>query len=192
MDKDIHFSGVKEDFHKAFTSILQKEAKKLEDVFNEVTFFIKVSSSLDPSLNVKLYWAGSFNLMEFIENLPKLKNRVPQVYTFMLDEYGDIINKGKRLIAELKLQELPIPNVQVIYNNSVPHYKAEMKYSVYTPSEEAAWMCEKYSNKADSEFQLNRHLKTDILILVDICEVLTRTFYVYLTTILKSVAKERV
>lgn len=45
---------------------------------------------------------------------------------------------------------------------------------------------------SDSEFQLNRHLKTDILILVDICEVLTRTFYVYLTTILENVAKEKV
>ena len=140
----------------------------------------------------QIYWAGSLHLEDFIENLSSLKDENLHTYLFLTGEYKNVINEAKRLIAKLKLQELPIPNVQVIYNNSVPHYKAEMKYCVYTPSEEAAWMCEKYSNKADSEFQLNRHLKTDILILVDICEVLTRTFYVYLTTILESVAKEKV
>ena len=65
--------------------------------------------------------------------------------------------------------------------------EAEMKYSIYIPGEEATWMYEKYSTEADSEFQLNRHLKADIHILVDICEVLTRTFYVYLTAILKGI-----
>ena len=194
MNEEIYASETGEDFHEVLTSILQKETKKLEEAFSEVMLFIKVSSGLDPSLDVKLHWIGSFNTVEFIENLPKLKNKAPQVYAFMFDGYGDIINKSKRLIAKLKLQDLPIPNIQVIYNNSVPHYESVLQYGICTPGEKAIWLYEKYSNEADSEFQLNRHLKSEILILVDICEVLTRTFYVYLTTILEgveSVAKEK-
>ena len=187
MSQEKHVSETKEDFYKALAPILQKRAKELEDIFSEVMLFIKVSSGLDPSLDVKLHWIGSFNTVEFIENLPKLKNKAPQVYTFMFNAYGDIVNKGKRLIAKLKLQDLPIPNVQVIYNNSVPHYESVLQYSICTPGKKGVWVYEKYSTEADSEFQLNRHLKADILILVDICEVLTRTFYVYLTAILKGI-----
>ena len=164
MNQEKYTSGTKEDFHKVLAPILQKRAKELEDVFSEVMLFIKVSSTLSSSLDVKFRWTASFNIVEFIENLPKLKNKAPQVYAFIFDGYGDIINKSKRLIAKLKLQDLPIPNIQVIYNNSVPHYESEMKYSIYTPGEEATWIYEKYSNEADSEFQLNRHLKADIYI----------------------------
>lgn len=179
-----------EDVHKVLNAALQTEAKKLENVFSSVMLFVDISCSLDPSLNVKFSWCGNTNLMGFIENLPKLKSKAPELHDFMLDEYGDIIDKGKKLTAKLKLQGLPISSITVIFDD---FYRSGMKYKVYTPDEKATWVRESYSSGADLEFRLNRHLDDEKLILVDICEVLTRTFYVYLTTVLedvKSLAKE--
>ena len=179
-----------EDSHKVLNLELQKEAKKLENVFSTVMLFISVSNNADLSSGIKLNWTGNFNLMGFIENLPKLKSRAPELHDFMLDRYGNIIDKGKKLTAKLKLQGLPIFNITTIYGD---FYGPGMKYKVYTPNEEAEWVRENYSSGADSKFQLNRHLNDEKLVLVDICEVLTHTFYVYLTTVLedvKSLAKE--
>ena len=192
MSEETYTSETEEDFHKVLTHVLQERAKELERVFSEVTLSVDISSSSGSSLDAKFRWAGNFDLIDFVENLPKLKSKAPQVYAFMFDGYGDIIDKGKRLIAKLKLQELPIPNVQVVYHN---FDEPEMKYKVYTPGEKNTWVHENYGSGADSEFQLNRYLTTERLILADICEVLTRTFYVYLTATLegvKSVAKEKV
>lgn len=77
------------------------------------------------------HWIGELNLNAFVENLPKLEKEYPHMYKYLMQNYKEIVDKAEQLIARLKLQDLPLPSVEVEHNNSLYCHEKTIVHSVY-------------------------------------------------------------
>lgn len=128
-------------------------------------------------------WTGKLDLKTFITNLPKLKKEYPYIYDYFTKDYKKTVNKAKYLIAKLKLQNLPLPWVEVDHNGSTHHYHEKtMNYFIYIEdSYYTVWdyFSEFVENNDTETIQIQEELYLNQVepVLTDICEAIALIIY---------------
>ena len=90
------------------------------------------------SCEIEKIWTDSFALNNLIRSLSELEKTYPYTYKRFTKVHKETISKSKTLIAKLKLQNLPLPWIEVTYSNSLFCGKEAFKYRTCVSDEQCS------------------------------------------------------
>ena len=167
--------------------MLEVESEDIRQAFQTIVPSACIYNNISGSKGVGACWTGELYLDIFIENLPKLKVEAPYLYNYLVGDYKCVINDSKKLIAKLKLQDLPIPWVEVKHNNSSYYHKKTTKYNICVEDGPDTWdyFYNSYEDEEISEIKIREEKYLDEVgpVLIDICEALASIIYKHLTKV---------
>ena len=187
-------SSSSEPFQEAFDHAIQEVAENLERPLRIIVSSIDVYFNTHNLYTTGVYWGGYIDLQVFVENLPTLEKEVPYVYSYLTDNHKEVIEKTKKLLAELKLQDLPIPQVIVTEDNSSHYPKKPSKRYIQIQGGDTVWQhfydtCPD-KNAVEVGNQAKEYLEEVKPVLVDTCEIIASTVYEHLMSVSKSLRAE--
>ena len=158
---------------------IQKEVIRLEQVLLIIGAVASIHYIVNDSQEVKSRWVGYLDLSKFIDHLFILEHEDLKVYTELTNNHKKVIDKAKNLVIELRLQNLPIPFIEIYHNSSKGYGTGTLKYLI-TVGDDSIWgyfcnHCPDSSDTIEVEKQVNEYLSKVGFISGDVCEAITST-----------------
>ena len=172
---------------------IKEKAVKLTEMFSAIGGGIEIHYAINHiDQLIAARWVGYLDLKEFVEQLSDLEFLTvifpdSQLYTELVNNHKEAINKAKNLIAELELQGLPAP-FAAVHHNSLECYSIKtMKYSASIEGD-STWTYFynlHHSNLSIKEIhELNNNYIDKVSpILAEICEIIALTIYNHLKAV---------
>lgn len=187
-------SGSSEPFQETFDHTVQEVVEDLKRPLRIIVSSIDVYFTTHNLYTTGIHWGGYIDLQVFVENLPTLEKEAPYVYSYLTDNHKEVIEKAKRLLVKLKLQNLPIPQVIVTEDNSNHYPKKSSKRYIQIGDDTTVWQhfydtCPG-KNAIEVGNQAKEYLEEVKPVLLDICEIIASTAYEHLMSVSKSIRAE--